>query len=237
VDIALCYCAEEKEVAVAEVVLTLLARAWYSDGVGFGIHPPGLSVASSALSSRTMQAARQLWAECEDFRENQTPFEENMEYELLQIEVYPLKHQQRISVAANRVPDMLEEARIINERVSRKRRALYSEAASLIQRAREDITEMRRWVTDPTIFDGLEANNANSEAKLNALCKKHGISLDDESILPSDNESQSIEYMDIESELPNMTYYGGTSQRDVPLESTGLRAPSGGHAPSNWYRR
>jgi hypothetical protein len=99
-DIALCYCVKEEEAAVGEALMTMLAGAWYAEGNGFGIHPPGLSVASSALGNRTTDQAKQLWNRCEAFRTNHTPFAENVALELDRIEAYPINTWQRVSGAA-----------------------------------------------------------------------------------------------------------------------------------------
>jgi hypothetical protein len=233
-DVPLCYCANENEVPVAEVLLTLLAQAWYSDGVGFGIQPPGLSVASSALSTRTMDAARQLWQKCKDFREEHTSFSQNMEAELRRIKAYPMKHLHRVSVAASCVPDVKDEARQIHDAVVEEKNQLRRKMGNHLAQFRKDIAHAKDITREPELFEGLEADYLSQKARLRALGPFDAGHVGDVEMNSSDESADLPREREEESFLPND---GSDMVRDVPFTSTEIDQSSAGLGPSNWHKR
>jgi hypothetical protein len=233
-EVPLCYCSSEAEVPVAEVLLTLLAKAWYSDGVGFGIHPPGLSVASSALSTRTTDAAKQLWQSCENFRKQHTPFSQNMEAELRRIQAYPMKHLQRVSVAASRTPDVQDEARQIHDAVIKEKNERRRKMRDQLARYGQDIEYAKRATQNPGLFAGMDVDYHRYKARLEALGPFDAGYVTDVEMTSSDEGSNMLRRRAEESFLPN-----GSSEmvRDVPLTSTEVEEPSSGPGPSNWRKR
>jgi hypothetical protein len=230
-EVPLCYCSSEVEVPVAEVLLTLLAKAWYSDGVGFGIHPPGLSVASSALSMRTTDAAKQLWHRCEDFRKQHTPFSQNMEAEIRRIQAYPMKHLQRVSVAASRVPDVQDEARQIHDAVMKEKNDCRRKMRNQLAQYRQDIEYAKTATQNPALFAGMDADYDRYKARLDALGPFDAGYVTDAEMTSSDEDSDMLRERMEESFLPNES---SEMVRDVPLQSTEADEPPSGAGPSNW---
>ncbi|KAF2871263.1 hypothetical protein BDV95DRAFT_58235 [Massariosphaeria phaeospora] len=83
-----CYCANEKEIPVAELLLTLLADALHDTGGGFCVHPAGQNVSSSLFLDRNHQQAAMIWSEREAFRHRNTGFNRNMARECRRAEQY-----------------------------------------------------------------------------------------------------------------------------------------------------
>ncbi|KAF1914326.1 hypothetical protein BDU57DRAFT_540276 [Ampelomyces quisqualis] len=168
-DSALCFCAEGPEVAVAEVLHILLAWAWYSNGVGFGIHPSGLSVASSLSSKQTMEYGMQLWRSCEDFRDRYTQFEDNAAEELRKLEDYPRIRPQRAVAKASCVALILEEVRRIEARIARQNNEHRREMRELLAIAPQCIDKTKSLLLEGDYLPHLEAEQMKLEAELEPL--------------------------------------------------------------------
>jgi hypothetical protein len=233
-EVPLCYCSSEAEVPVAEVLLTLLAKAWYSDGVGFGIHPPGLSVASSTLSTRTTDAAKQLWQSCENFRKQHTPFSQNMEAEIRRIQAYPMKHLQRISVAASSIQDVQDEARQIHDAIIKEKNERRRIMQDQLARYGQDIKYAKRATQNPSLFAGMDVDYHRYRTQLEALGPFDAGHVTDVEMTSSDEGSDMLRRRAEESFLPNDS---SEVVRDVPLTCTEVEEHSPGPGPSNWRKR
>jgi hypothetical protein len=91
-----------------------------------------------------------------------------------------------------------------------------------IQRMQEEIDEHTSVPSGPNyeVIAKLEKDYSDNLAKFATLFPADEAVLNNESMLPSDDEPEFAGSVQAESTLPNNTMYHGTSQRDVPMEST-----------------
>ncbi len=80
------YLASEEESSVAEVLLTGISAGYYDLGTGMCIHPAGQNNNSARMEGISKGNADRLWDRCREFREEETPYIENMEKHALKME-------------------------------------------------------------------------------------------------------------------------------------------------------
>jgi hypothetical protein len=111
-DFVVCYCADEDEVPVAELLITLLSNASHDTGGGFEVHPAGLNISSAG------SATKALWQKCQAFRLKDSPFEKNRVREAQKIVEYPAKWQARVHDATEGLPAQRREIWKVREQIA-----------------------------------------------------------------------------------------------------------------------
>tara|TARA_R110002003_G_scaffold207_3_gene15993 strand:+ start:8702 stop:10321 length:1620 start_codon:yes stop_codon:yes gene_type:complete len=234
-DVVLCYCAEFDEVPAGEVLLTLLGAAWYADGTGFGIHPPGINVASAAPKDRSFEEAMALQLQWDHFRRKHTPFEDNVTSEYYRIEAYPDKRRQRISDAASEIQELRQKTRVINDRVVAEKRAQKAKMLEQLAETKSIMDELRRYdKTGPHghNIDDWADRQRQLEQRVETLEVFEPVSQRDGSVLSRDLEHGS--HVGAQGLLPPTPSYICESSRDLPLPSTEIPDQSAGAGPSSW---
>ncbi|KAA8622257.1 hypothetical protein PtrSN002B_003813 [Pyrenophora tritici-repentis] len=131
------YCKSEEEVAAAEALMTALTGAWYETGTGFGMHPSGENVFSAEVRTMSYREGQEVWKVCQRFRDEHTPYLKNESLEIQRIEAYPERCKQRRAALRAERPDLLEEARIIKERVTAEKNRIRREISGHMTRIYE----------------------------------------------------------------------------------------------------
>ncbi|KAH6013737.1 hypothetical protein HBI84_020990 [Parastagonospora nodorum] len=228
-DTALCFCVDETEVFVGEILMTLLSGAWYAEGTGFGIHPPGKSVSSSLLNERTNEQARELWKRCREFRKRRTPYQVNINEEFRRVTEYPTRRWQQLSASAEDVSAAQVETRDILRRVVVEKHARCDEMLDRLATIDEIADQYQQYYADQDRLVRFRRINDEFRERIAQLRPEPHFSEMErqESELPPCTERGTT--IGMESVLPYDTSYLG---EDHPIPSTELGTEAPG--PSNY---
>lgn len=86
-----CLIGEERQGPIAEMILTRLSRAYYHTGGGFSIGLAGSSMRSILMSTLDARERAAAWRNHQDWLVKATPYEQNMDKEIVRMEVYMAK--------------------------------------------------------------------------------------------------------------------------------------------------
>jgi len=73
-DVVVCYLAAEKEAFIAESLLGVLTNSKIETGGGFGMNQGGIQTTSARLATLTEEKRKEVWLECETWREANTDY-------------------------------------------------------------------------------------------------------------------------------------------------------------------
>jgi hypothetical protein len=74
----LAYLVTEEEGTYGEILLTAIASAYHGHGTGLCVQPAGLGTQSARMDEWTVKDARQMWNACKTWRDEHTPYNDNM---------------------------------------------------------------------------------------------------------------------------------------------------------------
>ncbi|KAF2655417.1 hypothetical protein K491DRAFT_692887 [Lophiostoma macrostomum CBS 122681] len=153
-DYVLFFFADMTEVAIGEVLFTILADASHKDGWGFEVHPAGINVSSTELGDKTAREAHEFWNHCKAWRTSSanTPFQRNQINEKQKLDRYSRKWEMRVADATAGLPAKRREI----QRLKEKGRAMDLENRRIVEEnlreSEKSLMKLKRYIT-PGLYD------------------------------------------------------------------------------------